>query len=180
MVSVKSAHESAIRTDTNAKVRSLIQLTERFSSTQLRDYTLQTVPSSGNTIFSFFVGTRAYKEDLNDEDNWVMLQIKDIESLSTFLSFDSKHPINPEKGYFSYFANIYTEEAIKKARTLWYDSERKIAMDVYDYSDEGDGMISIGFADGHVSPESTDLKGIDDDIGTLITTVVHSRPGHVK
>lgn len=78
--------------------------------------------------------------------------------------FDYIHPFNHSEGYFLLNEIIYhfapPEKGMKYLRDMWFDSERKILCDVYRYQEEGDGKVSVGFADGHVATEDTYLQGI--------------------
>ena len=160
----------------------------RFTGKRLADYTFYTQPPSkaiGGKDFSMFIGPRNSTgfEVLDPENHWLTVNPNQYFQLNGWEKLDLEHPIDPENGHFLYFGSFVATSKRKSDNLsdLWISEKRKIAIDVYNFQEEGDGLVSVGFADGHVGVEETELLGLPDKRSTLVGTATHSyKPGTLK
>lgn len=176
MPSLGSAKESGYRTQINAQVGQLIQISDyRIFGRGLGDLIYYTLPASHPDwadiqAFQPAVPVSTVNvEILNDDNNWIPILSANDSYFRGMENFDRAHPFNRDRGHFIFFGALYAEEVIQERgiRPLRLSEERKIAFDVYDYRNEGDGLVSVGFADGHVAAEETELQGLPDSRGVL-------------
>lgn len=66
-------------------------------------------------------------------------------NFKTWATFSGNHPLDPMNGFYV-FHGIESSGNLKKR----LDSETRIAMEVFDWNNEGLGRAAVAFADGHV------------------------------
>jgi prepilin-type N-terminal cleavage/methylation domain-containing protein/prepilin-type processing-associated H-X9-DG protein len=172
MPSLNSASDSGYRTQINSQVKQLIQISDyRIFGRELGDYLFYTLPASHPEFADISAFQPAYKIStvtkaiLDDDANWKKILAKNEPAFEGLKDFDREHPFNTEQGHFIFYGALYAQEVIdqKGIRPLRLHETRKISFDVYNYKNDGDGKVSVGFADGHVGVEETDLSGIPED-----------------
>jgi len=176
MPSLGSATKSGFRSQINSQVKSLIQLSDyRIFGKRLGDFLFYTVPPSkspGVDLKVYQPSSKTFTVDaniLNNDLNWIPILSSNEPFFKNLKDLDREHPFNPEEGYFIFYGALYAIEVAdqKGLASLRLNETRKIAFDVYDYQREGDGKVSVGFADGHVAVEETELRGLPDSRGIL-------------
>jgi|SaaInlStandDraft_1057018.scaffolds.fasta_scaffold27332_3 prepilin-type N-terminal cleavage/methylation domain-containing protein/prepilin-type processing-associated H-X9-DG protein len=177
MPSLGSASRSGFRTQINSQVKQVIQISDyRIFGKESGDLLYYTLPPTQALAADLNVFQPAYPIStvdvpiLNDDNNWISILSENEPSYFKGMeNFDRRHPFNEEQGYFLFYGALYAAEVLndKGIRSLRLAEYRKIAFDVYDYHHEGDGKVSVGFADGHVGVEETELQGLRDSRGVL-------------
>lgn len=86
-------------------------------------------------------------------------------NFKTWATFSGNHPLDPMNGYYV-FHGIESSGNLKKR----LDSETRIAMEVFDWTNEGLGRAAVAFADGHVKLLNVTTPFGELDIAQVLST----------
>jgi prepilin-type processing-associated H-X9-DG protein len=85
---------------------------------------------------------------------------------TVFRDLAGEHPFDAEHGYYM-FSAVDGGGNIKKR----LDSKVRIAMEVYDWTNEGDGKTAVAFADGHIEVLNVTTPHGELDIIEVLSTL---------
>jgi prepilin-type N-terminal cleavage/methylation domain-containing protein len=89
----------------------------------------------------------------------------DTRDYDAFVPYAGRHPFNQEHGFYIFMALDASGNAKVKG-----DSEARVAMEVYDWLNDGDGKAAVAFGDGRVVELRVSTPVGEIDIAEVLST----------